>query len=75
MSEIEITKTACSCWPIAHCSEGNYYLVLNDCPVHKGTVENCSCTATSKKCLEGNYYLIRFDCPAHQGTLKKAHAE
>ena len=74
MGEIK-TTTVCRCLPIAYCYEGNYYLVLNDCPIHKGNLELCNCVATSKKCFEGNYYLIRFDCPVHQGTLKQVHAE
>lgn len=29
----------CSCYSTSFCSEGNYYLVRNDCPVHKGTLQ------------------------------------
>ena len=75
MGETETTKGVCSCLPIGFCYEGNYELVLNDCPVHKGRLQHCGCEPTSKSCPEGNYYLVRFDCPAHQGTLKKVHAE
>ena len=30
----------CTCYSSSFCSEGNYYLVRNDCPVHKGTLSS-----------------------------------
>jgi hypothetical protein len=75
MGETKTTKGICNCEYVSFSYEGNYYLVLNDCPVHKGVLNLCECEATSKTCPEGSYYLVRFNCSAHQGSLKEARAE
>jgi len=31
-----IHSLQCTCYSASFCSEGNYYLVRNDCPIHKG---------------------------------------